>query len=320
MPQPLISQGFMPQIGSLVIATTIVGLLLVGGGVGLGYLLGTRRGQAKMRSMLSEGRLLRMVDELASWTSEYAGTVNRYQGQLDHLSQSVRQPAELPRDGLGHQLVAVLEEIMRSNRELQERLTIAERQLSEQTRQIESYLSEARTDALTGLANRRAFDRELESRFTNWSRGGSRFCLLLIDIDGFKQINDRFGHPAGDDVLRQVARVLEAELEGAYLVARFGGEEFAALMPPPLRQAAETADRARRKLTRERLMAEGPLLEVSISCGLSEPKDDRLIGSMVRRADEALYAAKALGRNRTYFHDGRQPVLVGAPEVNPSPS
>jgi diguanylate cyclase len=178
-------------------------------------------------------------------------------------------------------------------------------------------MSEARTDALTGLPNRRAFDRELETRFTAWRRGGARFCVLLVDVDGFKQINDRFGHQAGDDVLRQIARLLESELEGAHLVARFGGEEFAALLPPPLRQAAETADRARRKLTRERLMAEGPLLEVSVSCGLSEPKDDRLVGTVVRRADEALYAAKGLGRNRTYFHDGRQPVLLGAPEVSP---
>jgi diguanylate cyclase len=305
----------VPVGNALLIATAAVGLLLLVGGAVLGYWAAARRSPPD--GVLREDQLLRMADALASWTSEYAGNVTRYQGQLDHLSQAVRAPHESIREGFSSQIVTILEEIMRSNRQLQERLSVAERQLADQTRQIESYMSEARTDALTGLPNRRAFDRELETRFTAWRRGGARFCVLLVDVDGFKQINDRFGHQAGDDVLRQIARLLESELEGAHLVARFGGEEFAALLPPPLRQAAETADRARRKLTRERLMAEGPLLEVSVSCGLSEPKDDRLVGTVVRRADEALYAAKGLGRNRTYFHDGRQPVLLGAPEVSP---
>ena len=190
-----------------------------------------------------------------------------------------------------------------------------ERQLEKQTAQIESYLTEARTDGLTGLFNRRAFDQKLEEMFSAYRNGSRSFVVVLIDIDRFKSINDTHGHQAGDQVLQQLARMMRAELDDAVIVARFGGEEFAAIIGGPLRVAADKMNVMRKEIERERIDVGTTQLDVTVSVGLSEPRDDLVVSPVLRRADEALYAAKNIGRNRVYYHDGRTPTLVGAPEV-----
>jgi diguanylate cyclase len=204
---------------------------------------------------------------------------------------------------------------MTSNAQLQTRLDAAERQLEKQTQQIQCYLTEARTDGLTGLSNRRAFDQKLEEMFLAYRNGGRSFVVVLIDVDRFKSINDTFGHQIGDQVLRQVASSLRTLLERAIMVARFGGEEFAVILDGPLRLAAERLNEVRKVIEKQQMEAESSLVELTISAGLSEPRDDLVVAPVLRRADEALYAAKNIGRNRVYYHDGRGPTLVGAPEV-----
>jgi diguanylate cyclase len=293
-----------------------LGSVLLAFGLYGGYRYGWRRGSSSATPpAIDDGRLLLLLRDLSTWTSEYSGSVTQYEGQLSQIRDSVRGAMTSPGDSSGKRITELLEQIMESNRELKHRLDAAEKQLADQTKQLETYVSEARTDALTGLDNRRAFDRELDQRFSIFRRGGQSFCIALVDIDKFKQINDRFGHPAGDEVLRQVAKLLRSELQGTFCVARFGGEEFAILLPPPLRTAAEAVDKVRKVLSRQPIAVDSRTLDVTISCGVAEPKDDKMIGPLVRRADESLYAAKGMGRNRTYFHDGRQPVLYGAPEV-----
>jgi diguanylate cyclase len=105
------------------------------------------------------------------------------------------------------------------------------------------------------------------------------------------------------------------KLEDASIVARFGGEEFSAIMDGPLRIAAEKLNDIRKQIARQQMDVGDTNLDITISIGLSEPRDDVVIGPLLRRADEALYAAKKIGRNRVYFHDGQSPRLVGAPEV-----
>ena len=139
--------------------------------------------------------------------------------------------------------------------------------------------------------------------------------MALIDIDHFKAINDNHGHPVGDQVLQQMARTLDSQLDDVIIVARFGGEEFAVIMDGPLLVAASRMNEVRKFIANQHLDAGSGHLEITISIGLSEPRDDIVIGPIVRRADEALYAAKNIGRNRVYYHDGRGPTLVGAPEV-----
>lgn len=295
------------------------GLLLAAILLVLGAVLGTRFGKRSEHDSADElmtaadrERVLQLLHELEHWTSEYSGNVSEYQLKLDELSRAVGASGDNQNK---HRVVLLLQQIMTNNERLQTRLDAAEKQLEQQTRQLQSYLNEARTDGLTGLANRRAFDQKLEDSFARYRAGGRSFVVVLIDVDKFKSINDTHGHPAGDQVLRQLAQSLQSQLADALLVARFGGEEFAVILDGPLRIAAERLNEIRRLIEKTPLDVGGRRIDVTISVGLSEPRDDYVVGPVIRRADEALYTAKNIGRNRVYFDEGRGPLLVGAAEA-----
>jgi diguanylate cyclase len=259
--------------------------------------------------------MLTLLQQLASWTTEYSGNVSSYQSRLGNISREFQRDAASAKPPNTTRVLSLLGEIMQSNASLQQRLESAEKQLDRQTRQIESYLTEARTDGLTQLANRRAFDAKIEEMFGVYRKGGKSFALAIIDIDHFKKINDTYGHQSGDDVLRFVAAAFRQAMESAYMIARYGGEEFVVILPGPLRVAADRIDAVRKSIARERIETSGKELQISFSAGLSEPRQELVAAHMIRRADEALYSAKNMGRNRVYYHDGTQPVLLGAPEL-----
>lgn len=178
----------------------------------------------------------------------------------------------------------------------------------EELRIANQHLEElASLDGLTGLANRRGFDRELRLA---WERAAERrepLALMMIDIDHFKLYNDRYGHVAGDTCLRAVGETLSlVTLEEAVLVARYGGEEFALLLPGiDLTRAAALADEARQAI--EDLMinhAESPMGLVTISLGVEAlvPERGQPAADLVEAADTALYAAKRGGRNTVVAH------------------
>jgi len=259
--------------------------------------------------------MLSLLQQLATWTTEYSGNVSSYQTRLGTISREFQRDATASKPPSTTRVLGLLGEIMQSNASLQQRLESAEKQLDRQTRQIESYLTEARTDGLTQLANRRAFDAKIEEMFTAYRKGGKSFALAMIDIDHFKSINDSYGHQSGDDVLRFVAAAFRQAFESAYMIARYGGEEFVVILPSPMRLAADRIDALRKNIARERIESDGKQLQITFSAGLSEPRQELVAAHMIRRADEALYSSKNMGRNRVYYHDGTQPVLLGAPEL-----
>jgi diguanylate cyclase (GGDEF)-like protein len=159
----------------------------------------------------------------------------------------------------------------------------------------------AATDALTGLANRREFTRRGEAEILRARRYGSPVCVLMMDIDHFKRVNDTWGHGVGDDVIRQVADISRDVLRSVDLIGRIGGEEFAVLLAQTNTEGAETvAERLREAVASSTVsMAGGQALKVSVSVGLAEvTHDGETLGQVLARADSALYAAKQLGRNR----------------------
>jgi len=173
----------------------------------------------------------------------------------------------------------------------------------EELRIANQHLEElASLDGLTGLANRRGFDRELERTWQSGFESGTPVALMMIDIDHFKLYNDRYGHVAGDTCLRAVGETLSlVTLEEAVLVARYGGEEFALLLPGlDLKRATALAEEARKSI--EDLMithAEAPRGLVTISVGVNSlvPCKAQPAADLVETADNALYAAKRRGRN-----------------------
>lgn len=306
----------LPGNSIALIAGVTIAVLLLAVGFALGIRFSRRRRGGDPEELIGQQdreRVLHLLQDLGSWTSEYSGNVSDYQTKLGQINEAVRESSGKP--NAEDRILVLLRQIMQTNEQLQSRLDAAERQLEKQTRQIECYLTEARTDGLTGLFNRRAFDQRLEELFVAYRGGGRSFVVVLIDIDRFKTINDSYGHQAGDSVLQQLARTMRMELDQALIVARFGGEEFAAIMDGPLRIAANKMNEVRKRIADEPVMAEDRQLAITVSIGLSEPREDLVVGPILRRADESLYAAKNMGRNRVYYHDGRGPTLVGAPEV-----
>lgn len=149
----------------------------------------------------------------------------------------------------------------------------------------------SRTDSLSGLSNRRAFNDALDQVSSDAS-------LAILDIDHFKQINDRFGHQAGDKVIREVASVLRAVVGDRGFVARLGGEEFGLILSGSgIAQRLALVERARNRVACETMRVAGVSLSVTVSAGIAEITPDLRAEMVYARADRALYRAKATGRN-----------------------
>jgi diguanylate cyclase (GGDEF)-like protein len=155
-------------------------------------------------------------------------------------------------------------------------------------------------DGMTGLYNRRAFNELLTQAVAREDRQGGRFGLLLLDLDHFKKLNDTYGHPAGDAALKSAAEVLKRHLRKGDLAARFGGEEFVAILPASDETGAtHLAERVREAVQGSRLVFEGAKIQMTASFGLAVwPRDAKDPEDLLAAADRALYAAKQAGRNR----------------------
>ncbi|MFP5409382.1 MAG: diguanylate cyclase [Gammaproteobacteria bacterium] len=199
-------------------------------------------------------------------------------------------------------LAALLQELRtthaaldRLNRELEARVDTRTRELTEANERLEALAS---IDALTGASNRRHFLEQARIEISRAGRQGVPLSLVMLDIDLFKSVNDRFGHEIGDKVLESLAGVIRATLRSGDLFARIGGEEFALLLPgQDLSEAAQMAERLRQRV--EHSEAPGCPVGVTVSAGVSGLVGDAdEIGDLLRRADQALYQAKHQGRNQ----------------------
>jgi diguanylate cyclase (GGDEF)-like protein len=161
---------------------------------------------------------------------------------------------------------------------------------------------QALIDGLTGLANRRQADASLATELTRAERLGGPVGLILADVDDFKLVNDRHGHPTGDIVLRDLAQALHETVREIDTAARWGGEEFAVILPgTDLMGAAHVAERVRQALSERGLVsAEGVPLHVTASFGVAASEPTTTMSELVEAADEALYRAKRAGKNRVY--------------------
>lgn len=173
-----------------------------------------------------------------------------------------------------------IEEQQHLIKELKERVRIAER--------------EANTDYLTGIFNRRSFERALREAFEEYKKRRASFSLVLIDLDNFKQINDNFGHSIGDIVLRQVAHLLRKNLRARDILARWGGDEFAVLIPGvDKEQASKIAERLKNLVENMNLILEGQRVQLSFSYGVVQMEDRfSSIEELLEEADRELYKQK----------------------------
>jgi diguanylate cyclase (GGDEF)-like protein len=201
----------------------------------------------------------------------------------------------------GHLLMLTL--MMPAVAVLAERLRQMRRRLHEQKRDLAAALDRilylATRDALTGLMNRGHLGELLEREVQRHRRCGTRMSVVLLDIDHFKLVNDRYGHGCGDLVLRRFAEEARRIVRGCDALGRWGGEEFLLLMPETALESARVgAERLRQMLEGLLIESGGETLQVTLSAGVAQIDGAESIEMLVERADRALYAAKAQGRNR----------------------
>jgi diguanylate cyclase len=170
--------------------------------------------------------------------------------------------------------------------------------------QLKEERSQAMTDALTGIPNRLAYDDRLQQEVARWKRFGTPLVLAVWDIDHFKNVNDRFGHRAGDKVLRTVAGLLAERVRETDFIARYGGEEFVQLMTgSSLEDCLPVCDRMRAAIEATGFHFREQAVTITASCGLAEMRDGDSTEQWFERADKALYRAKENGRNRCETDD-----------------
>ncbi|MDH0304543.1 MULTISPECIES: diguanylate cyclase [unclassified Pseudomonas] len=235
--------------------------------------------------------------------------------QVDGLQSSVQGAVDV--DSLKHILENRLEGLLvtmdehqheRDRREqelagrlqgLAERVASMEQEALGYREHLEEQRQKAMIDPLTGLPNRAAWSEQVEREMLDWQENGGHLAMAILDLDHFKRINDGYGHLAGDKVLKIVADQLRKRLRGRDFIARFGGEEFVLLLPqttPPA--AAQVAEALRAAIEACPFHFKGERVVITTSIGLSAFRSGERSEQVLKRADEALYRAKDLGRNR----------------------
>ncbi len=254
-------------------------------------------------------RVISEIDEVMTPLIDALGMSASYDASLDGASQKLG--AAKSRE----QVKAILEVLVKSthemretNKALEDRLTLYKNEISNLQQNLEAIRAESLTDPLTGLGNRKYFDRMTDMAVQNALASGQPISLMMFDIDHFKSFNDSYGHLTGDQVLRLVGMSLKQTIKGQDITARYGGgvcgmaAEFAVVRPnTALRKALTVADHIRSAVMAKELKKKstGEILgRVTISVGFSmlKPGDDS--DALIERADACLYAAKPNGRNR----------------------
>jgi diguanylate cyclase len=298
-------------LGTLLTASTAELIL----GTALGWFLRSRAVESRLgdeeiselrdHHQTQKDHLDQVLRRVAGLTDNIGRDVGEHASRVQQIGADMATASNQPNADLQAVLTDAMLKVTTANERLHQKLADAEQKLAEQSDELKAQAAIARTDKLTGLLNRRAFDDALAQRVGEFQRYGAGFALLMVDIDHFKRVNDAHGHQAGDELLRLVAASLTHAMRDVDIVCRYGGEEFAIIMPATdLGGAGIAAERARHELETAIVEFAGHQLRVTISGGAAAAMPGESAESIVGRADSALYAAKSAGRNRVYLHDG----------------
>ncbi len=249
------------------------------------------------RASMAAQQLRDLAHNVASDVGAHNSFVESITDQLIGIEQG--------NDDGGAVVMDVVAKMLDANKRLQNRLEDAEQKIKNQAEEIRNQQFEARTDALTRLANRRAFDSFLVESTELFVTHHQPFALVMLDVDNFKQFNDVHGHPAGDEVLRTVGRTLSRAVSTGDLACRYGGEEFAVILSNnTIADGQLAAERIRKAIEGMSVQFGGNALRVTASVGVAGYTANEEPAALVRRADEAVYGAKKNGRNCSFWNDG----------------
>ena len=253
--------------------------------------------------------LLSIIEEQSDNTSVYSRSLDMARGSLaqggspDHLRAAVQL------------LLSETQRVSEQNREMVEQLEASQDAIRNMKDTLATAAEEGLRDALTGLKNRRHFDRVLPEEIENAQDSGMPLALCVLDIDNFSEVNDTFGHPTGDAVLRLIGSLLSDNLKGRDTSVRYGGEEFAMILPmTDLLAAQRLADRIRKQIREKRLVLtqnRESLGMITVSFGVAEWISGENAMQLAARADAMLYKAKSSGRDRVVADTRNMPDSSG---------
>jgi len=260
---------------------------------------------ARSRRELRRAQLVAAELEKIAWDLRKA--LVRHHSSVSKFREKVGRLDGNQQEAAWKDLCREAEEILRPTLRLAAQISNAHDEIRQQSAHLMTF-TEVRTDPLTGVNNRRGLDDAIGTQLALMARYGTRFAIVMFDIDHFKQVNDVQGHVYGDQMLAQLARMIDESVRETDVVARYGGEEFLVVMPETdLEGAIKFADRLRARI------AEG--MPLTVSGGVAEALDGDSRDSLIARADAALYAAKSAGRNCIFSHtgDGAEMAPVAVP-------
>jgi diguanylate cyclase len=224
--------------------------------------------------------------------------LEKHDQKISRIEDSVKEKSSDRLEHLIEDLTDEIRELRKENRTLSTELRYATQKLSTLQEKLAIHIEQASLDFLTQVLTRSAFERILNAKLETLKHTGKPFCLIMLDPDNFKQINDKYGHLAGDQVLRSIAFTLKESVREEDAVARYGGDEFAVLISLPLNEALKVAKRIKANVEKLVIIWEDMEIKVTVSMGIAEAKPTDNILSLIHRADKALYVAKREGKNR----------------------
>ena len=252
------------------------------------------------RAMMASHRIHDLAKHVVNDVGDHGNKVDEFNASLNAMASD---GANLTADTL----LLTIGQMTCANADLQHRLARLENQIAEQATELKTYGSEARTDSLTNLANRRALDDELQRRYAEWERRRIPFTVLLLDVDRFKHINDEYGHQAGDDALRQLGELIVKSSRQMDFRCRYGGDEFVVILPDTgIKDSLTVAERIRTAIEKADFKYGTQTLDLTCSIGVARIMVQDDVTRLIRRADEALYKSKDAGRDCGYWHDGKE--------------
>lgn len=250
-------------------------------------------GDNLQKTMLDITDLVKTVRDAASEYGETLEGVNLNLNKVENWDDM---------EGVIKDILDDTHKMIKHNESLENKLDQSTQVIEELNENLETVRREAMTDGLTGLANRKLFDQKINEVIEDSNQTLAPFCLLMIDIDHFKEFNDNFGHQVGDQVLKLVAKTITDNIKGRDLACRYGGEEFAVILPEtPLSASVTVANLLRKSVASKEIVnrvTNDSMGRITMSVGAAESVVGETIEELIERADAAMYTAKQNGRNQ----------------------
>jgi diguanylate cyclase len=260
-----------------------------------------------------EGKAIRETNKLVQKSMEAvlreirasSTGLEAYGNKLENFADNANDMTSDDFTTIVQQIIGETRDMSQRSFHLNESLSKASSEIDELRKRLKNVEQEALTDPLTGIANRKRFDRELQVASLHAKENQSKLCLIMSDIDHFKLFNDTHGHLFGDQVLRLVAHTLNNEIEETATTARYGGEEFGIILPnTSIANAIQIANKLRKSVSSKKLVKRNSgddVGRITMSFGVAQFDHREHPTNLVSRADDALYNAKASGRDQVKF-------------------